>query len=493
MDPQERIAELEAENARLRAVLADLHAIATEMTELKAANERLRARVERLEAERNRHSGNSSKPPSSDSVTQRAAQKARRASWGKQKKDRKPGKQPGSEGRHLAQVADPDLVVRHVPERCPACQARLGDAPVVGMEIRQVFDLPDPRLVVVEHQVERRRCACGTTSAGTFPPEATAPACWGSWVRAAATYLMVRQHLPVARTAELLGDVLGAPVSTGWLASLPEEAAAGLGGFHADLKARLISAPLLHVDETGGRTSGVREWIHVASTPLLTLLDCHARRGVEATDAIGVLPAFQGVAMHDRWAPYWANGCTHAVCGAHLLRDLAGVAEIASQTSWAEAMARLLLDAKDLAEQARVAGVRAVAEPSREQIRRRFDEIVAEGIAANPTPIRWSGRTPHERRSYNLAVALQEHKDEALRYLDDTALPFDNNQAERDLRMVKLQQKVSGCFRTHVGARHFCAIRSYISTAQKHGVRSLDVLVQLFAGQPWEIPSAQPA
>jgi transposase len=362
----------------------------------------------------------------------------------------------------------------------------------VGVEIRQVFDIPDPQLVVAEHRVERRRCTCGIASSGAFPREATAPACWGPRVRALATYLMVRQHLPVARTAELLEAVLGAPVSTGWLAGLPAQAADGLDGFIADLKARLCSAPLLHVDETGGRTSGVREWIHVASTPLLTLLDCHERRGVEATDAIGVLPGFRGVAMHDRWGPYWRNGCTHSVCGAHLLRDLAGVAEIGSQTRWAEAMARLLLDAKDQAEQARNAGAPTVGEATREEIRRRFDEIVAEGMAANPTPIRWSGRTVSERKGYNLAVALRDHKDEALRYLDDTSLPFDNNQAERDLRMVKLQQKVSGCFRTHLGARRFCAVRSYVSTAQKHGVRALDVLVQLFAGEPWKIPSVQP-
>ncbi|MGH2770513.1 MAG: IS66 family transposase [Actinomycetota bacterium] len=398
MDPQERIAELEAENARLRAVIADLHAVAAEMTELRAANERLQARVGRLEAERNRHSGNSSKPPSSDTVSQRAAQKARRASWGKQKKGRHPGKQPGSEGRHLAQVADPDRVVVHAPKSCPACGASMQAAPVVSVE-RASLRHPRPHSCGGRAPGRGRRCSCGIASSGTFPPEAAAPACWGPRVRAIATYLMVRQHLPVARTAELLEDVLGAPVSTGWLAALPAQAAGDLDGFIADLKARLCAAPLLHVDETGGRTAGVREWIHVASTSLLTLLDCHRRRGVEATDAIGVLPGFRGVAMHDRWAPYWANGCTHAVCGAHLLRDLAGMAEIPSQTSWAEAMARLLLDAKDHAEQARTAGASAVEEATRERIRQRFDEIVAEGMAANPTPIRWSGRTALEGRA----------------------------------------------------------------------------------------------
>lgn len=481
VDPYERIGELEAENVGLRTLIE----------ELREANDRLRVQVEKLDAELSRHSGNSSKPPSSDTVTQRAAQNARRSGWNKKPKGRV-GKQPGAEGKHLAQVANPDLVVRHVPANCPACGDSLEQAPVVGVERRQVFDIPEPKVMVTEHVAERRRCSCGTVAAAPFPPEATAPACWGPRVRSLGTYLLVRQHLPVARTAELLEDVLGAPVSTGWLAGLAAEAAEGLDGFIADLKGKLQASRLLHVDETGARISGTRQWVHVASTKLLTLLDCHPKRGVDATDAMGVLPAFGGVAMHDRWKPYWRYDCDHSICGAHVLRDLAAVAEIPSQAAWAEAMARLLLDAKHAQEQAVDEGAEAVGNAEREGLRARYDEIVEEGIAANPIPIRWSGRTTLERRSFNLAVALRDHKDEALRYLDDVSLPFDNNQAERDLRMVKLQQKVSGGWRTPEGARHFCAVRSYIATAAKHGVPALGVLTQMFRGTPWAIPDPVP-
>jgi transposase len=481
VDPYARIRDLEADNAGLRTLIE----------ELRETNDRLRDRVEKLEAERSRHSGNSSKPPSSDTVTQRAAQNARRSGWSKKPKGRV-GKQAGTKGKHLAQVAAPDRVVRHAPAACPSCGDSLDDAAVVSVQRRQVFDIPEPKVAVTEHVAERRRCGCGAVAAALFPPEATAPACWGPAVRSLGTYLLVRQHLPVARTAELLEDVLGAPVSTGWLAGLAAEAAGGLDGFLTDLKGRLLASHLLHVDETGARICGARQWFHVCSTRLLTLLDCHAKRGVEATDAMGVLPSFGGVAMHDRWKPYWRYGCTHAICGAHVLRDLAGVAEIPSQTAWAEAMARLLLDAKQAQELAADAGDEAVGATERERIRARYDRVVAEGIAANPTPIRWSGRTSLERQSYNLAVALRDHKDEALRYLDDGSLPFDNNQGERDLRMVKVQQKVSGGFRTPEGARHFCAVRSYIATARKHGVPALDVLTRLFVGTPWAIPDPVP-
>ncbi|MGH9341460.1 MAG: IS66 family transposase, partial [Acidobacteriota bacterium] len=350
---EERIAKLEAENAQLRDQNAQLRAL---VAELQLLIEQLSAEVERLEAELSRHSGNSSKPPSSDTLAQRAAQNARRAEW-KNKPKQRPGKQPGAQGKHLAQVADPDEVIRYFPGVCSSCGADMDRAKVVGVERRQVFDLPEPRLVVTEHVCERRRCSCGVTATATFPAPATSPASWGPRVRAAATYLLVRQHLPVARTAELLDDMLGAPVSTGWLAGLPSEAAGGLERFLLDARIKLADAPVLHVDETGARIGGSRQWLHVASTAQLTLLDCHAKRGVQATDDMGVLPGFKGVAVHDRWRPYWHyDRCTHAICGAHLLRDLAGVAETPSQEPWAEAMAKTLLASKQAADTAREAG-----------------------------------------------------------------------------------------------------------------------------------------
>lgn len=318
---EQRVAELEAQNAALR-----------EMVEAQAALiERLEARVAELERELGRHSGNSSLPPSRDNAEARAARAARRQAK-RDKGKRAPGKQPGDPGAHLAQVADPDQVVVHEPPTCQGCGAGLADAPVSGRERRQVFDLPERRREVTEHVAERRRCSCGCETAAPFPREATAPAAWGARVRAYALYLMNRQLIPVERTAEILADLLGAPVSTGWLAGLAAEAADGLGGFIDDLGDRVADEDVVHVDETGARVAGVKWWFHVACTALFTLLGVHRRRGVAATDELGVLPRVRGTLVHDRWAPYWRyTQAAHAICNAHILRDLAAVAEVASQ------------------------------------------------------------------------------------------------------------------------------------------------------------------
>lgn len=306
---KQNIAALEIENAQLRELVSKLEQLVV----------KLEARVVELEAELSRHSGNSSKPPSSDTLAQRAAQKAKRAAWTK-KKRRKPGKQRGAPGKHLMQKAQPDEVVRHVPQVCGACGKSLARAPIEHEERRQVFEIPEPKLCVTEHVCERRRCRRGELTRAPFPSEASAPAVWGTRTRALATYLMFRQHLPVARTAEMLEDVFDAPVSTGWLSSLSFEAERGLEGFIDQSRKILASSQVIGVDETGARISGEKCWFHTTGTELVTLIDCHKKRGKDATDDIGVLPVFEGVAVHDRWKTYFKYGCTHAVCGAHLLR-----------------------------------------------------------------------------------------------------------------------------------------------------------------------------
>lgn len=449
--------------------------------------ERLEARVAELEAQLGRHSGNSSKPPSSDTLAQRAQQVASKAKRGS---GRRPGKQPGSEGRHLARAEEPDVFIYHAPSLCQSCGEALGDAEVAGVESRQVFDIPEVKVTVTEHISERRRCGCGAVTGAAFPPEATAPTCWGPGVRALGSYLLVRQHLPVGRTAELMSDVLGAPVSTGFLSGLPAEAGQGLEGFLADLGDRLGTEEVLHVDETGARISGQRWWFHTASTKRLTLLGCHRRRGREAVDSIGVLPRFFGVAVHDRWKPYLSYDCRHAFCGAHLLRDLADVSEVASQEPWTGAMAKLLVNAKSRVETALAAGKGGLSHRQYRYIVTRYRRILVAAFAANPDPEPGGSRNPLERASFNLAVAFRDHEGEVLRFAFDPRVPFDNNQAERDLRMVKLQQKISGCFRSPEGAQSFAAVRSYIETGRKHGQNPLGLLTQLFTGNPWSIPSA---
>ena len=272
----ERVVELEAENALQRDLIV-----------------RLEARIVELERRLGKHSGNSSLPPSGDNQAQRQARPkpARR-----QKGKRRPGKQPGAPGAHLERVAVADRTVDHIPGRCRGCGAGLGDAAVVGVESRQVCDLPDRRAQVTDHRAEKRRCVCGCDTSAGFPAEATAPACWGPQVRAVAVYLLVRHHLPIARVAEILSDLVGAPVSTGWLAGLTGQATDGLGSFIDDLKDHLADEAVAHADETGCRVAGVKQWFHVLSTALVTLLAVHAKRGNIATDDIGGAGPLSGCA-----------------------------------------------------------------------------------------------------------------------------------------------------------------------------------------------------
>lgn len=473
---RERVVELEAENAELRSLI-----------------ERLEARIVGLERELGRHSGNSSLAPSTDSQAQRETRAERRRTARAEGK-RRAGKQPGAPGAHLERVGVPDVTVVHAPVACEGCGADLSDAAVVASESRQVFDLPARRAEVTDHVVERRRCACGCDTTALFPPEARAPACWGPHVRAVAIYLLVCHHVPIQRAAEILSDLCGTPVSTGWLASLSGEAAAGLEPFIADVKDRLAHEPVVHADETGARVAGTKWWFHVVCNAMFTFLAVHARRGKHATDEHGILPRFSGTLVSDRWRPYWSyEQLDHQVCVAHLLRDLEAVGEVATQAGWAEAMRALLLDAERRTEAARAAGHHALSCHQRARIHARYRKILADGLAANPEPVDYNGqsrkRDALERASYNLAVAFRDHQHEILRYTHDLNVPFTNNQAERDLRMVKLQQKISGTFRTTHGAERFATIRSYIETGRKHDHNPIDLLTDLFTGHPWAIPT----
>jgi transposase len=468
------------------AVIAELRAVNAEQADLIAT---LQARVAELERRLGKDSSNSSKPPSSDGL-RKPSRAVRHA------EDRRPGKQPGAPGAHLAQVEEPDEVAWHVPDRCGGCGAELTDASVVGVEARQVFDLPLLGLRVTEHRAERRRCACGRTTAGRFPTHARAAACYGPGVRALVCYLCVHQHLPVDRAAQLLADVLAVPMATGTLAAVVAEGARGLGGFAQVVREGLAAAPVAHFDETGARVAGRLHWVHSASTSLLSLLTVHAKRGKVAMDAAGVLPGFVGVAVHDGWAPYWRfEDVRHALCGAHLLRELEAITDEPGQ-GWAAGMAELLVDAKLVADRARAAGAGQVDDQVRARLHARYERLLADGQAANPPPpanSRRRGRAPRSPAA-RLLARLDAHRDEVLRLLDDTRVPFDNNQAERDLRMVKLQQKISGCWRTLAGAEAFLVLRSYLATARKHGMNPLAVLGQLFQGQAW-LPTlgSQPA
>ena len=492
---------LEADRLRLEADQLRLEVVA-----LRAAVEALEVELERLRHEMGTHSGNSGKPPSSDTITQRAKNNETRVSRAERRREarakakrfladkaepvRNPGKQPGEDGVTLNQVADPDRVECVAPACCGGCGASLADAAVVATEVRQVFDLPARRLEVSEHQAQTRLCGCGERTKAQFPPQARSAACYGPLVRAVGVYLTAGQHLPVARAAELLAQVCGAPVSTGWLAGLAAEAADGLGGFIEVLKSQLRAEDVLHADETSARVSGACYWFHVACTDLFTLLDCHTSRGVAATTDIGVLGFFGGVLVTDGWGPYWSiDGLDHALCCAHLLRDLAALSESVSHRSWADAMADLLVEAKNTMADAVGEGRAGLTPGQLKGFRGRYTKILNQGRAAVPA-VHHSGTI--NRAAHNLLNRLDTQRDEVTRYWTNPAVDFTNNQAERDLRMVKLQRKISGCFRTIKGAKDFCVIRSYLQTASKHGQARLGVLTDLFMGHPWMPPAQAP-
>jgi transposase len=458
---EEEIARLRAENAALRLQVRELE------TRLADLEERVR-----------RTPRNSSMPPSAEGfskppVPNRAQRRAEK---------RRQGKQPGDEGRHLAQVKDPTEVFVHEPVTCPDCGADLSAAEILGHEVRQVFEFEVQRHVT-EHRMEVRRCSCGCEVKAQAPQEATAPASYGSGVRALACYLAVFQHIPYDRMAQFFADVLGLSVSTGALVQMVQEGGGRLGFFSDVVRDLLKEAPAVHFDETGARVTGRLHWVHVASTALVTLIECHQRRGTVAMEAMGVIEKMTGVAVHDGWKPYRAYDVVHALCNAHHIRELDNIGVVWDQ-GWANEMIDLLIEARDAVEKAKSEGKDRLDASVLHSIRVRYGTLVKKGWAANPAP-EVGKRSGYTKKAANLLVRLDGQRHDVLRFTTDFNVGFTNNQAERDVRMVKVQQKVSGSWRSIEGARAYCAIRSYISTMKKQEADVLDGLRQLFDGHTW--------
>jgi transposase len=466
---------------RLLAALTERDALIAELREVNAG---LVERVAELERRLGQSPRNSSRPPASEGYAKPPPRSQRRRSG------RKPGGQPGAQASALRQVGVPDEVVVHRAQVCAGCGGGLAGAPVTSVERRQVLDLPPVALRTVEHRVEHRRCGCGTTTMAPVPAGVGAPVQYGPGVRAVGVYLVAAQHLPYQRAAATLSDLCGAAVSTGSLAGWVGDAATGVGPFLTAVRGRLAAAPVVHADETGLRTDGKLAWVHSASTSQLSLFTVHARRGVAAMDSAGVLPGLGSgqVLVHDGWKPYRHYDVDHGLCNAHHLRELAAAAEVPGQ-QWAAAMADLLRDAHRAVLAAKQDGRATLPPPVLAELARRYEQTIAVGKAANPEPgpgSRRRRRTP----AANLLARLDSQRGDVLRFTTDFRVPFDNNQAERDIRMVKLRQKISGCLRTLTGAQNFAALRSYLSTAVKHGREPLDVLRQLIAGTPWLLDPA---
>jgi transposase len=463
---------------------------------LEADNAQLRAQVERLRAEAGRNSGNSSKPPSRDPAVERQRQaeerraKKQRAAGGK---GRRAGKQPGSPGTSLSMSDTPDEIVDHVPEVCAGCGAGLSGAVVSGVARRQVVDLPAMvKPAVTEHRAQSRVCGCcGQATTAAFPDDVRAPVSYGPRLRAIVVYLLARQHIPVERCAEAMRDLYGVHISTGTIDAIYTDAARRLRGFIAALVALLRTLKVVHADETTDRIGTATCWMHVVSTSLYTLIHASVTRGTDAITQAGVLIGYRGVIIHDRLALYWKlKRARHGLCGAHLLRDLAAVAQVATQTGWATDLAGLLVEINTACDSARARGQRCLAPSRQHAFTARYDTLVAAGRVANPDPAPRRRRDPLQRQSHNLAVAFHTHKRAILAYMRDLDVAFTNNQAERDLRPVKLHRKISSCFRSQAGAERFAHVRSYLSTTRKHDIPAIDALTRLFNNNPWMPPLA---
>lgn len=461
-----------------------------------ATTEALEGRIMALEAEvaelRRRlgqHSGNSGKPSSRDPAAerQRQAEERRRRAEKADGTKRRQGKQRGAPGSSLQMSADPDEVVDHRPDRCEGCGAALDQAADQGFQRRQVVEVPEVAPSTTEHRAHTYLCSCGHETTAAFPEGVRAPVSYGPRARAIVAYLLGRQHLPNRRVKETMEDLFGLSISTGAIDSVYAEAGRRLRVFIAALVALLKSLPVLHADETTDRIGTKNCWMHVVSTGLYTLIHASVTRGAAAIEEAGVLLGYRGVVVHDRLALYWKLKAKHGVCGAHLLRDLADVAVCWSQTVWASGLAALLVEINAACEDARLRGLKQLAPAHQRAFARRYDDLVAQGLVANPEP-EHRKRDYVERRSFNLVTAFSTHRRSILRYMYDLDVGFTNNQAERDLRPTKLHRKISGCFRGQAGAERFAHLRSYLSTTRKNGVSAMDALIRLFEGNPWMPP-----
>jgi len=419
----------------------------------------------------NKNSGNSSKPPSSDGLKKPPLPVMSQ----RKKTGRKPGGQKGRKGATLEQSASPDITHQHLPDTCAHCTASLQGAEVVGIIRRQVFEMPLPKIEVIEHQAQTLRCCCcGKETKGAFPQGVNQPVQYGPNLLGYGVWLHTKHLLPFARCAQILQVGSDIPFSPGTLQSALTHAYDCLAGFEQRAKEALAEVPLKHVDETGGRVAGKLHWFHVRCTQNLAYLFVHPKRGGEA---VADLVGYNGLLVSDFWSSYVKLSCGHVFCGAHLLRELDYLG-VVLKLKWASKMKKLLEGAVSDCHRARERGSSILW--NRSKLAARFEDLIEEGLGKSPV-----GNSRSERHTGKARALLQRLSiwgNEYLAFLHDLSLPFTNNEAERDLRMFKVKLKIAGCFRTLEGANVYCRLRSYILTCGKQGLDELACCRSIFQG-----------
>lgn len=443
----------------------------------------LMGRIKDLEDKLAKNSSNSGKPPSSDGLKKPPKTGSLRGKSGK-----KPGGQLGRIGKNLAQVEDPDLIKVHSPESCKGCQASLDGVKVSGVEKRQVFDLPNITVVVTEHRAEIKICpCCGKKVKAEFPNNVKGTVQYGERVKGFAAYFLHQHLIPFKRVAQIFEDIFGIPLSPGTCANIDKKFFQNLETFEENLKAHLLACKVLHLDETGVRCEKKLHWIHVVSSKSATFFGIHKKRGGEAIEDHDILPKFKGSVVHDHWHPYFAySQVKHGLCNVHHLRELKYVYE-QEKAAWAEEMGQVLLRAKKIAEKARFEGKESVTPDDLTLIEGEYTNLLLK-IGLNYLDLLHEG--PQEgisKQGFNLFRRLLNKMDMVLAFFRDLRIPFSNNLAEQDLRMEKVKQKISGCFRSFSGGEISCRIRSYISTARKQGWNIIDSLAEAIRGSPQKV------
>jgi transposase len=417
----------------------------------------------------NMNSRNSSKPPSSDPNREKKTRKS---------SSKKPGGQKGHNGKTLEKVEDPDVIKVLKVDRSTLPKGKYTE---IGYEARQVFDIQISR-VVTEYQAEILEDENGNVFTAPFPLGVVQAAQYGETIRAHAVYMSQYQLIPYERITEHFSDQLDVPISAGSLFNFNKQAYDLLEDFEKLSKDKLANSQIAHADETSANINGKRHWLHCFSNEYWTHVFPHQKRGTEAMDEIGILPRFSGTLCHDHWKPYYKYNCTHSLCNAHHLRELTRAWEQDEQ-QWAKELQDLLVTVNQ--KTADSGGI--LSKTLSQKYRQKYRDILSEGEMECPPPEEKKEQGQRGRvkktKSRNLLERLRDYEDDVLRFMNNIIVPFTNNQGERDIRMTKVQQKISGCFRSEEGAKIFCRVRSYLSTCKKQGITSSNALELLFKGQ----------
>ena len=469
------IDELRKENQQLISLVSELQNTITELQET----------IKDLREQLNKNSGNSSKPPSSDGF-KKSVNKNRSL---RKKSGKKPGGQNGHNGSYLTVLSEPDHTENHLHSDCAGCPhyekcraaARL-------KEIRYVIDAVVDVDITAHKLLSVPRCIkCGCEKTGSFPDSVSSNIQYGENLESLVVTLNTVGAVSVNRTHEILGGVFNIPISTGTINNMVSRCANKVEPVYSEIGERLKASPIDHADETGTSINGKLEWAHCLSNDKYTYIELHQKRGFKAIEDIGLLTGYKGILVHDCWSPYWKlEGVIHQLCCAHLLRELNGVSENHPEQKWAPQFKALLLKMKRSKERAIGQGKDAFRESTLKKYSERYDEIIKLAYEENPVPEKMPGKRGKQKRGKVLSLIdrLKGHKAEVCLFVNNFAVPFDNNQAERDIRNIKIKTKVSGFFKTEDGAKNYLRIMSFVSTARKLGKTAYEAIRSAVIGEP---------